>query len=151
MMRIKLILRLLPAQIISISGVGNNGGMRQNRGMNQCPYCHADDRQVKNGKNPSGSVRLRCQHCGRKYTPEPTLHGYPETLRQQAVKLSLDGMNYRRIARQLKVDHKSVMNWVKAYADQLPAAALPVEQPLHVVEMDELYTFVGKKRIGSTW
>lgn len=66
------------------------------------------------------------------------------------MRMSLDGVNYRRIARTLKVDHKSVMNWVKAYTDQLPDAALPEAKPLHVVEMDELFTFVGKKRTGST-
>ncbi len=118
--------------------------------MNACPNCHAEERQVKNGRNKSGSVRMRCQHCGRKYTPEPNLQGYPEAIRQQAVRMSLDGVNYRRIARMLKVDHKSVMNWVKAYTDQLAAPALPEEKPLHVVEMDELFTFVGKKRTGST-
>ena len=118
--------------------------------MNSCPRCHAEDRQVKNGRNKSGSVRMRCQQCGRKYTPEPSLHGYPDAIREQAVRMSLDGVNYRRIARMLKVDHKSVMNWVKAHTDQLPAAALPEAKPLHVVEMDELFTFVGKKRTGFT-
>lgn len=93
---------------------------------------------------------MRCQQCGRKYTPEPSLHGYPDAIREQAVRMSLDGMNYRRIARMLKVDHKSVMNWVKAHTDQLPAAALPEARPLHGVEMDELFTFVGKKRTGFT-
>jgi sulfur relay (sulfurtransferase) DsrC/TusE family protein len=52
-------------------------------------------------------------------------------------------MNYRRIARYLGVDHKSVIHWVKAYTAQLPAAP----QPRQVVkaEMDE-YTFVGSKK-----
>ena len=118
--------------------------------MNRCPSCDAQDRQVKNGTNPSGRGRIKCQHCGRKYTPEPKEHGYPDTLRQQAVRLYVDGLSYRRIARVLGVDHKSVMHWVKAHSDQLPPAALPEETPLHVVEMDELYTFVGKKRTGST-
>ena len=118
--------------------------------MNPCRYCHAQDRQVKNGSNDSGSARITCQHCGRKYTPEPTKHGYPDALRQQAVKMYVEGLNYRRIGRLLGVDHKSVMHWVKAHTDQLQPAALPQEQPLHVVEMDELYTFVEKKRTGSS-
>jgi transposase-like protein len=61
--------------------------------MKPCPYCQAQDRQVKNGKNAAGSVRLKCQHCRRKYTPEPNQHGYPDALRQQAVKMSVDGIN----------------------------------------------------------
>ena len=118
--------------------------------MNTCPECQAQDRQVKAGKNGSESQRWKCQHCGRKYTPIPHEHGYPDSIRQQAVKMSVDGCNYRQIARLLKVDHKTVMHWVKAHADQLPAAPLPAEKPLHIVEMDELYTFIGAKKSGST-
>jgi transposase len=60
----------------------------------------------------------------------------------------VDGMNYRRIGRHLGVDHKSVMNWVKAYTDQLPAAALPDD--VNNAELDELWSFVGQKKTGST-
>jgi len=59
----------------------------------------------------------------------------------------VDGMNLRRIARHLGVNHQSVANWVKAYAAQLPAAPLPEE--VDTVEMDELFTFVGKKKTRS--
>ena len=118
--------------------------------MSECPYCHATSKQVKNGKNDSGSQRYQCRVCQRRYTPEPKENGYPTVLRQQAVKLYADGVSFRRIARHLGVDHVTVMHWVKAHADQLPDAPLPAEKPLHVVEMDELYTFVGKKKTGST-
>jgi transposase-like protein len=116
--------------------------------MITCPYCQSQQRQVKNGKNPAGSQRWKCQWCGRKYTPEPIEHGYPDALRQQAVKMSVDGINYRRIGRFLGVDHKSVMNWVKAHIDQLPPAPVPAD--LNNAEMDELFTFVGKKKTSST-
>ncbi len=66
--------------------------------MKQCPYCQNNERQVKVGLNASGSQRYRCQGCGRKYTPQPKEHGYGE-----AVRLYVDGMNFRRIARQLGV------------------------------------------------
>jgi transposase-like protein len=75
---------------------------------------------------------------------------YPDAMRQQAVKLYADGLGFRQIARYLQVDHVTIMNWVKAHTDQLSPAPLPEAKPLHVVEMDELYTFVGKKKTGST-
>src|SRR5215212_4349413 len=112
--------------------------------MNLCPYCQASEKQVKAGINPSGSQRWKCQRCQRRYTPEPKDKGYPEALRRQAVKLYGDGMNYRRIARQLGVDHKSIINWVKAYTDQLPQT--PVPGDVNNAELDELFTFVGKKK-----
>jgi len=69
-------------------------------------------------------------------------------MRQQAVKMSVDGINYRRIARFLGVDHKTVMLWVNAYSDQLPPAPIPTD--LNNAELDELFTYVGKKKTSST-
>jgi transposase-like protein len=116
--------------------------------MNTCPYCNATERQVKNGNNASGSQRWKCQVCGWKYTPEPKEHGYPDRLRQQAVKMSVDGINYRRIARFPGVDHKMVIDWVKAHTDQLPPA--PVPQDLNNAELNELFTYIEQKKTWST-
>ena len=69
-------------------------------------------------------------------------------MRQQAVKLYVDGTNYRRIGRILGVDHVTVMHWVRAHTDQLPEAPQP--RPVVMAEQDELFTFVGKKKTSST-
>ena len=110
----------------------------------KCPKCQSTGKQHKAGRNPSGSQRYRCRQCGSKHTPNPTLQGYPEAIRLQAVRLYVDGMNLRRIARHLGVNHQSVANWVKAYAAQLPPAPLPDE--VGTVEMDELHTFIEDKK-----
>ena len=115
--------------------------------MNPCPYCHANERQVKAGLNKSGSQRWRCQVCQRRYTLEPSPHGYSERMQQQAVQLYADGMNFRRIARHLEVSYQSVINWVNAHVASLPnAAPQPPSGAVGVVELDELFTFVGKKK-----
>ena len=103
---------------------------------------------MKAGKNASGSQRWKCQRCQRRYTPEPKDNGYPQTLRHRAVQMVVDGMGYRRIARHLGVDHKTVIYWVKAHADQLPAA--PVPGDVNNAELDELFTFVERKKTKST-
>ena len=46
------------------------------------------------------------QHCENRYTPEPKSRGYPENLRKQALKMYIDGINFRRIGRLLNVHHK---------------------------------------------
>jgi transposase-like protein len=117
--------------------------------MKKCPYCQVEVHQMKAGRTEAGSQRYRCGVCQRRYTPEPKEHGYPDEMRQQAVKLYSDGMNYRRIGRQLGVDHVTVMLWVKAHADQLPAQP-PQPEQAGVIEMDELFTFVGQKKTKST-
>lgn len=113
----------------------------------KCPTCETTDKQVKAGKNKSGSQRIKCQACGRRYTPDPTEQGYPGALRQQAIKLYVDGMNFRRIARYLGVHHKTVMLWVNSRAEQLPDPALPAQTD--ILEQDELFTFIGKKKMKS--
>lgn len=43
----------------------------------QCPYCEAGSKQVKAGRNRSGSRRYQCRHCLRHYTPQPIYICYP--------------------------------------------------------------------------
>lgn len=60
------------------------------------------------------------------------------------MQLYVDGMNLRRIGRQLGVHHQSIANWAKAHAEQLPDA--PVPEKVENAEMDELFTFIGEKK-----
>ena len=85
-----------------------------------CPYCQARDRQVCAGHNASGTQRMKCQHCQRRYTPQPLSERYAKGLRDEAVRLYLDGMSFRAVARKLQVNHQSVINWVNEYAQRLP-------------------------------
>src|SRR5215813_9813995 len=117
--------------------------------MPTCPACQASDHQIKAGKHASGSQRYQCQNCGRKYAPAPAPHSYPIAVRAQAVRLYVDGLGLRQIARQLGVVHQTIANWVAAYSDQLPEPPAP-PQPVAVVEQDELFTFVGTKKDRPT-
>lgn len=112
--------------------------------MSECPYCHDTENQAKAGKTEVGSQRWKCKPCSRRYTPEPR-QMYSDEMRQQAVKMYADGAGFRQVARHFEIDHVTVMNWIKAHTDQLPE-----DKPLHIVEMDELYTFVGKKKTDFT-
>lgn len=119
-----------------------------------CPDCAQTTRQLRVGRNRSGSQRYRCAFCQRKYTPQPTRHGYDAALRRQAIEWYVDGMGLRRIARHLGVVHQTVANWVATHAatlpDTPPAPPTDAQQPLPVVELDELYTFEGQKNSAST-
>ena len=117
--------------------------------MLTCPSCQSTTRQVKHGRNPSGRQRYLCQPCKRTYTPAPMAYGYDAATRRQALRLYAEGMNLRRIARQLGVVHQTVANWVAAHADALPAQP-PQPESVESAELDELYTFVGHKKTGPT-
>ncbi len=123
-----------------------------------CPSCGETTRQHRAGTNPSGTARRECQHCGRTYTPEPKTHGYELEMHRQALKLYVDGMNFRRIARHLSVNHQTVINWVNQAAANLPVPRLPKERQKQeqtepkkeTLELDELYTFVSQKKSQLT-
>lgn len=118
--------------------------------MNQCPHCQRTDQQVKNGKTAAGSQVWKCKVCKRKYTPEPQRTGHSLAKRQQALRLVLDGNSQRQAARHAGVSHGSVANWLKAYADDLPALLPTPQMPVEVAEQDELFTFLGEKKTKHT-
>ena len=59
----------------------------------------------------------------------------------------MEGNSYGAVARILKIHPQSVANWVKDYVAGLPPAPLPSK--VKKAELDELYTFVGKKKTKS--
>ncbi len=114
----------------------------------ECTKCHDILKQYKNGNTASGSQRYRCHQCQYSYTSNKKTHGYSAELRRKAIRHYVDGMNLRRIGHQLGIHHQTVANWVKEYADKLPDA--PVPEKVQTAEMDELFTFIGNKKTGST-
>lgn len=117
--------------------------------MSQCTHCSSSEQQTKSGHTRTGSQRYKCRDCQRTYTPEPKPLGYPEETKREAVRLYLEGTNFRRVGRVLGVNHQSVVNWVNAYHAGLPAAAQAVSKP-ETLEMGELFTFVGSKKAQPT-
>jgi transposase-like protein len=112
--------------------------------MDPCPHCQSPT-LIKAGHNPSGSQRYQCKACHRISTPAPKPNGYTAAVRQQALRLYLEGTGLRGIGRLLQLHHQTVSNWVTATAAHLEAIP-PQPSESAVVELDELYTFVGKKK-----
>jgi hypothetical protein len=57
----------------------------------------------------------------------------------------VNGMGYRGIERVTGVHHTTIINWHKKVGKELPDSYKPEEIP-QVGEMDELETFIGKKK-----
>jgi len=86
--------------------------------------------------------------CNRKYTPNPKPRGYPVEMQRKAIEMYVDGMNLRKIARHLGVHHQTIANWVRKYAEQLPKP--PTPKAVQIAELDEIFSFIGSKKTGST-
>jgi transposase-like protein len=61
----------------------------------------------------NGKQRYRCKTCGFNFTTG--FRGKPMEVRQQALKLYLEGLGFRAIGRILDVSNVTVLNWVRAY------------------------------------
>jgi transposase-like protein len=111
----------------------------------ECPSCETKESQIKTGRNRLGTQRVPCRGCGKTYTLEPKARGYAEQVREKAVRMYVEGNNFRRIGRLLGVNYQSVVNWVNTYHEKVKdKAVLPVET--QTIEMDELWSFVGEKK-----
>ena len=113
----------------------------------RCPRCQSREKQSKAGFNRSGSQKYRCGECYTVYTPEPKPNGYPAETRMLAIRMYVEGSSYGSIGRILQVNPQSVANWVSQYTAKLPSAPMP--NKVKKAELDELYTFIGKKKTKS--
>lgn len=114
-----------------------------------CPYCGSNSSVHRAGLNGTGSQRMRCKGCRRYFTPHQKPMGYSQELRAQAVQMHLEGMSFRAVGRALSVNFQSVINWFNQAHDALPHQ-VEDQTPTQTVEIDELFTFVGKKSAKPT-
>ncbi len=75
--------------------------------------------------------------------------GYGPAVRDQALRLYLEGSSLRSIGRILHVHHQSISNCVDAEENKVPEKVAD-QTPTGTVEIDELYSFIGKKTQGYT-
>ncbi len=115
----------------------------------ECPTCNSTH-ICKNGSR-CGKQNHRCLQCGRQFVSDPqSYRGYSDALRQQCLKMVVNGMGFRAIERVTGVHHTTVIQWVRAVGAQLPDS-YPPEQIPNVGELDELQPLVGSKKKVWIW
>jgi hypothetical protein len=78
--------------------------------------------------------------------PTPSVAMKPK-VKELCLKMYCNGMGFRQIERCTDVCHNTVINWVKKSAKALPKQPT-IEAIPEVGELDELQTFVGKKKLN---
>jgi transposase-like protein len=109
----------------------------------QCPRCTSTHIR-KNGKKGSKQNHI-CVHCGRQFIDSYEHQGYSEELKKECLEMYLNGSGFRAIERVKKVHHTTVINWVRQVGNMLPKSPEYNEIP-EITQVDELETFVGKKK-----
>jgi len=111
----------------------------------KCRKCSSEE-NIKFGKI-DGVQRYQCKCCGYLYTVERRSTEKPPEVKQMALDLYLEGLGFRAIGRILKISHGTVYQWVRKTGESLE---LPkTEGPVAVVELDEMHSYVGQKKITA--
>ena len=111
----------------------------------QCPKCGSFHIR-KNGKRGEKQNHI-CADCGRQFIDSYSQRGYEPKVKELCLKMYCNGMGFRQIGRCTDVCHNTVINWVKKSAKALPKQPT-IEAIPEVGELDELQTFVGKKKLN---
>lgn len=109
----------------------------------KCPSCNTT--QVRKNGHRRGKQCYQCKHCGRQFIEFYTPQGYSEDVKQMCLKMYFNGMGLRAIEQVTDIHHTTLIQWVKQAGARL-ADAPEVEEIPEVTELDELQTFVGRKK-----
>jgi transposase-like protein len=107
-----------------------------------CPKCNSGE-NTKDGV-VKGKQRYKCKDCGFRYTVVSGSKAKPLHMKKLAIQLYLEGLGFRSIGRVLEVSNVTVLNWIRAFGEQLEE--LKSAEPVAYTEMDEMHTYVGQKK-----
>lgn len=77
----------------------------------RCPHC-GSNWMPKYGTS-RGKQTYRCGDCKHRYTPEGNRHYFPETVKDQAVAMDLEGSSISALGRVLQGRLETVYSWIK--------------------------------------
>jgi len=110
-----------------------------------CPRCGSVD-YVKDGI-VFGRQRYMCKSCQYHYTVAKRSGEKSSETRQLALAMYLEGLGFRAIGCLLNVSHTAVFGWVKQAGEKVELTV--IDAPVEVVEVDEMHTFVGQKKVTA--
>jgi insertion element IS1 protein InsB len=103
---------------------------------------------VKNGTTHNRKQKYLCRACRRQFIRDYTYQGCRLEVRRLIVPMTLNGSGIRDITRVLHISINTVLKVIRAAAAQTPEPHLPPR--VADVEVDEMWSFVGKKR-NQSW
>ncbi len=111
----------------------------------KCKACNDETNQIKAGKTKGGSQKYKCKICGKYYTAESKKRCHSEETKNQAIKLYWEGNSGRADGRILGIGKNMCLYWIRKYAKNIEDKVIPNAR-VNVIEMDELYSFVERKK-----
>ena len=107
-----------------------------------CPHC-LSVKVVKNGRKNSGVQNYRCQTCGKQFQDDYLYWRAKKENKKLVYRMLIRGSGIRDIADILQISQGCVLRVLLSHAD---LKLKPKHSSYHQVQVDELYSFVGKKK-----
>ena len=108
-----------------------------------CPKC--GNNNIRKNGHRRGKQNYQCKNCDRQFIESYSEIGYPQKVKEDCLTMYLNGNGFRAIERVTKVNHNTVIRWVRQAGNQLPGNDDTHKIPV-VAQLDELQTFIGKKK-----
>ncbi len=122
---------------------------------NCCPNC-SSKAFVKNGLTRHGDQNYKCSFCARQFVLNPKNNSIPEEMRGLVDRLLLERLSLEGICRAPGVSQSWLLQYISQLYRDLPND-LNITIPnnfevvlLTRVQADELWSFVGNKKNGSS-
>ncbi len=112
----------------------------------KCPRCESVN-LVKNGHDYKGSQKFHCKDCNR-YGTLDAQKGYSPQVRSQVKRGVLERVSLRGLERMLGLSRRTISRWLSQWIEQAPpleVSLLPAQWD-DILELDELWSFVGSKQ-----
>ena len=91
-----------------------------------------------------GSQRYKCKNCGYQFISDKP-RGKPLKDKVLAISMYLSGMSMTATAKIIGTTTQSVMCWIRKFYEQNKDAPMP-EQNIEEVEIDEMFSYIHKKK-----
>ena len=84
-----------------------------------CPFCNQDD-LVKNGRNPNGEQRWRCNTCKKSFRLAYKYNAWKPGIKDAIIQQTLNSSGVRDIGRKLKINKNTVVAVLKKNSQRQP-------------------------------
>ncbi|WP_187264824.1 IS1 family transposase [Pontibacter beigongshangensis] len=113
-----------------------------------CPHCQSS-KVVKNGKKRNGEQNLLCRSCGKQFQGRYRHPGADPAVKQLAIRLLERNSGIRDIEELLGISRRCILDNLCRQGTRLKIA--PARQHYQSVQIDEVWSFVGKRKKGKYW
>ena len=110
----------------------------------KCPNCQST--QIRKNGHCRGKQNYHCKKCGRRFIQEYTKTGYPSSVRENCLKMYVNGLGFRVIERVTGANHNTVIRRVRASANAPSIQEIP-----EISKIGELQTNISDVPKAKLW